>query len=94
MFPASDAVPQEQTDASGATRIPSVLKRAGSAPADPTLCLHDELLPGVLAASLQVFVDGVLAAHEVSHFGPHLFDGGLLPQVLVFKLGNHEAARQ
>ena len=55
-------------------------------------CPCDELLPGGLAAGLQVVVDGFLAADEIGHFGPYLVESGLLPLVFVFQLGNDEAA--
>lgn len=48
------------------------------------------LVPGLLAASLQIFVDGILAAHEVRHFRPHLFNGDFFPLIFVFELGNLE----
>lgn len=48
------------------------------------------LVPGLLAASLQIFVDGILAAHEVRHFRPHLFNGDFFPLFFVFELGNLE----
>ena len=52
----------------------------------------NRLEPGLLAAGLQVFVDGGLAADEVGHFGPHLFQRDRLPLFFVFQLGNLEAA--
>ena len=64
-------------------------KKAGDKD-DPGRFQANLIVPGFLAAGLQVFVDGFLAAHEFGHFRPHLFHGGLFPQLFVLKLVDNQ----
>ena len=61
--------------ADGQRRFPSSRKKSPDKNRPGFFVEGCRLVPGLLAASLQIFVDGILAAHEVRHFRPHLFNG-------------------